>query len=483
MEPVNKNPLDNWDIGIALMLSAASALIYESGAMQVLFFYFTESSYSLATVLGVFLGGLGIGSFLFYKLSDRLKDKKLLFGMLQIVTAIYAFTVLTRLTVIIPQISPLGVFLVSSAILIIPAIFFGAIFPLAASLLKRVNRETVGLVYSIDLLGSIVGALTVGFLVIPVWGITLAMQLGAVLNLASGVLVMPRTKKVFAAAVAATFLSLTTFGNVPNPSVAAPSAKPIDGQAYQVYENSPYGPVAVQNDNLYINNRLQCPYNPHPGTSQHAIVGNALDQLKDHQSLKVLNIGLGCGGTLGKVLEYPNTQVDVVEINPVVIKITKQFSNVLENSRVNLITGDGLELLRQTSQTYDSVIIIVDSPLVAYSSPLYTVDAFRLAGRALAPHGTLALWSFDTLFDPVNGQAGTTPTPPRYKDILYYSLKEVFPYVYKYYKVFVGSNTKLDQPEYAPTTPYQVNTIDRNTLAGAYLGKFNEITATDDLEK
>jgi predicted membrane-bound spermidine synthase len=66
---------ENFNIQLALALSAASALIYEIVVTNVLFFYFIESSYSIATVLGVFLFGLGTGSLLIYFLSPKIKNK------------------------------------------------------------------------------------------------------------------------------------------------------------------------------------------------------------------------------------------------------------------------------------------------------------------------------------------------------------------------------------------------------------------------
>ena len=56
-----KNKFLNLEIQTALALSAASALIYEVVATHLLFFYFIESSYSIATVLSVFLFGLIMG--------------------------------------------------------------------------------------------------------------------------------------------------------------------------------------------------------------------------------------------------------------------------------------------------------------------------------------------------------------------------------------------------------------------------------------
>lgn len=82
----------NLNIQFALGLSAASALIYEVVATKMLYFYFTESSYSIATVLSVFLFGLGIGSLVIYYLSNRIKDKRLLFGVLQLLIALFVIS-------------------------------------------------------------------------------------------------------------------------------------------------------------------------------------------------------------------------------------------------------------------------------------------------------------------------------------------------------------------------------------------------------
>ncbi|MCK4901802.1 MAG: hypothetical protein KAS76_00480 [Thermoplasmatales archaeon] len=86
----------------------------------------------------------------------------------------------------------------------------------------------------------------------------------------------------------------------------------------------------------------------------------------------------------------------------------------------------------------------------------YTVEAFEIIKSSLKDHGTFSLWSFSA--------------NDRYLDILYYSLKEAFPFVYSYQGVFLASIRDLDQLEYVPSTPYEINTIDRNTLTDAFLG-------------
>jgi len=87
---------------------------------------------------------------------------------------------------------------------------------------------------------------------------------------------------------------------------------------------------------------------------------------------------------------------------------------------------------------------------------LGTQIAFELVKNSLNDWRTFVLWSF-------GGQR-------RYLDILVYSIKEHFDFVYAYPGVFLESDKKLEGKEYIPETGYDINTIDRNTLTLAFLG-------------
>jgi spermidine synthase len=438
----------NLNIQIALALSAASALIYEVVATNILFFYFIRSSYSIATVLGVFLFGLGLGSLLIYFLLHRIKNKKLLFGILQIVIALYALFILTDLTGIIPRISTLGTFATGFAILLVPTIFLGAVFPLAGSIFEKGKRDIIGLVYSSDLFGAIIGSLIAGFFLIPMYGARVSIIFGAGLNILSALMMFSKKQKILPICILAVLLMMP---------VVSPGLMYENKSGYQFYAPSPYGLVKVVNDTLYIDEKEQCSLCYPENTSERMMVVYALTPLEEYGELDVLNIGLGCGLTLGECLEY-DTSVDVVEINYQVVLANKAMTNVLTNPRVNLILDDGLHYLGCSKKKYDSVLIDVEDPTVAHSSNLYTVEAFEIVSGSLTDTGTFALWNY--------GGGG------RYGDILYYSLKEAFPFVYSYPIVFLASKRDLNQPEaeYTPLSPYEVNTIDRNTLTQVYLG-------------
>ena len=434
----------HWPTQVALGLSAASALVYEVVAANFLFFYFIESSYSIATVLSIFLAGLGLGSLLVYKLQSKIGNKKAIFGVLQILIAVYAFFVISNLASLIPKISTFGLFSVSLAVLFLPTVFLGAIFPLAAAVLKGEDKDTVGLVYFSDILGAVLGALIAGFVLIPLFGNKATVMTAAVFNLISAAFILPKFKRIIPllliifAAPGITF----SFSRVKGPS------------QFQFYSPSPFGEVVVYNGTLYINEQEQCGLSYPDDTSEKEMVKYALDPLKKN-NLDVLNIGLGCGLTLSKVLDRVTEPVDVVEINRFVVEANQLFSNSASDSRVNLIIDDGLDYLRKTDKKYDSILIDVEDPSAAHSSNLYTVEAFKIIHDGLRSSGTFALWNYGV--------------GDNYLNILFYSLKEYFPYVYKLEGVFLASNLKLEIEEYIPTTPYRVNTIDNKILLKAYL--------------
>ena len=245
-------------------------------------------------------------------------------------------------------------------------------------------------------------------------------------------------------------------------SVVFPGFISEEKSEYQFYAPSPFGLVKVVDNTLYIGEREQCSRIYLDWPKEATEIGMAvwaLESLIDSgNTLDVLNIGLGCGLTLEKALEY-DTEVDVVEINHQVVLANKTMTNVLTNPRVNLIVDDGLKYLRYSEKEYDSILIDVENPAVAHSLALFTVEAFELVRDSLQEKGTFALWSFSYT--------------DRFRDILFYSLKEVFPFVYYHHGddvgVFICVKEDLGDIEYVPVGPYEINTIDRNTLTDAYL--------------
>lgn len=91
----------------------------------------------------------------------------------------------------------------------------------------------------------------------------------------------------------------------------------------------------------------------------------------------MLFVGLG-GGTGPKVFlkDYPNVRVDVVEIDPVVVKVARDFFYLPNSPRLTVTTADGRQFLRRISKQYGAII------LDAYASGPYGAHIpFHLATR------------------------------------------------------------------------------------------------------
>ena len=107
-------------------------------------------------------------------------------------------------------------------------------------------------------------------------------------------------------------------------------------------------------------------------------------------SKHVLIVGLG-GGTLVKQMlrDYPETRIDVVEIDPEVVSVAKQYFEVPDDSRLRIFTEDGRRFIKASRDTYD--IIVMDAYYAdALPFHLTTDEFFREAKARLAPDGVLA---------------------------------------------------------------------------------------------
>jgi len=108
----------------------------------------------------------------------------------------------------------------------------------------------------------------------------------------------------------------------------------------------------------------------------------------------VLCIGLGVG-IVPMEFAREGVKVDVVEINPAVVPVGREFFN-LEPERLNLVIADGREFLNRCPKQYDSVVM---DAFLGDSCPshLMTREAFQAVRRVLRPHGTLVINTFANL--------------------------------------------------------------------------------------
>ncbi len=111
---------------------------------------------------------------------------------------------------------------------------------------------------------------------------------------------------------------------------------------------------------------------------------------------RVLLIGGGVGGTLGEILKHPVAKVDYIELDPMVIDISRRYlpsryTEELTDRRVAVHHIDGRLFVKRSLQSYDVVIVNLADPMTALINRYYTLEFFREVRGILSGNGIIAL--------------------------------------------------------------------------------------------
>lgn len=163
--------------------------------------------FAISIVLTIFMGGLGLGSYLAGKYIDRLKGAwqyLRLYALLEIGIGLLAFILPALIKASQPIFAWLynqstthlfffnmGILLGALVLFILPTALMGATLPILIRFYVN-NRGHLGVrtgqLYAINTIGAAIGALLSGFLLIKIWGVTGTLFIAVLLNLAIGAL-------------------------------------------------------------------------------------------------------------------------------------------------------------------------------------------------------------------------------------------------------------------------------------------------------
>jgi len=190
--------------------SGITGLIYQSTWSRYLKMFLGHSSYGQIMTLCIFMGGLGIGSFLAGKLSAKRKNLFLAYAAVEIAIALAAFLYhpvfigvshwfyesAWTADMSFSQITFVKI-LLSLAMTLPSAILLGMTFPFMANALirdeKDSGRNSLPFLYFSNSLGAAAGALLASYVLILVWGTQGAMNIAGALNLVIAAVIILRT--------------------------------------------------------------------------------------------------------------------------------------------------------------------------------------------------------------------------------------------------------------------------------------------------
>ena len=184
----------------------------------------------------------------------------------------------------------------------------------------------------------------------------------------------------------------------PKSIIAAVLAPLGRGWSKTLYEkDSPYHRIRVEETRerryLYFDGTLQSSMDRRDPTSLELLYSRftSLGLVFRPDAARVLIIGLG-GGSMAKKYhrEFPELEIDSIEIDPDVTEVARTFFHFQEDARQRVHEGDGRAFLARTEDRFD--LILLDA-YYADNMPFHLVtrEFFDTAREKLTPDGVLVI--------------------------------------------------------------------------------------------
>jgi spermidine synthase len=192
-------------------------------------------------------------------------------------------------------------------------------------------------------------------------------------------------------------------------------------------KDTPYGKIQIlkteEQVSLYNDSLHDYSY-PDLATSEESV---HFALLQNPKARNVLLVGGGAGGALSQLLKYSQVEVDYVELDPDIIRLSLQFlpekeRNVLRNKKIHIFYQDGRAFLKKTAKNYDMIILNLPEPATAQINRFYTKEFFLEAREKLTDKGVFS-------FRVPSAENYISPELQNFLSSLYFTLKEAFPFV------------------------------------------------------
>jgi predicted membrane-bound spermidine synthase len=312
------------------------------------------------------------------------------------------------------------------AVMFIPTLCLGLTLPLATRVathdVSRTGRS-VGAVFAVNTLGTVLGAALTGLCLLPWLGLARTFALGIVLNAWLGLIIVMRHRVIRRPApavvggVASVGVALLIGGlfdstwhkaftlalwRVDPPADLAGFRAVLDAYELRYYRDGAGSSVSVEAFLSGGKSNLALRVNGKPDASTGEdmptqMLAAHIPMLLHPDPKDVLIVGLGSGVTAGSALQHPEIQqVDVVEISPEVVEGARLFADfnhrALEDPRCRVVVDDAKAFLQMTDRRYDIIISEPSNPWLAGVSAVFSREYYEQCRLRLKPGGIMAQW-------------------------------------------------------------------------------------------
>ena len=416
---------------LAIGISGFCALAYEVLWTRILVFFLGSTTYAFATMLAAFLFGIALGSMVFSRWVDRIRQPVITFGIVQLGIGLFAlvlmpaFESLYGLTYALQSTfggSRFWTFFSCFLVMCLPTFLMGASFPLVTKIYTGNARQlgrSIGNVYAVNTVGSILGAFCAGFVLIPLLNIRPSILLTVMLNTFIGFLLVMtgwQASKVGKGNAAkhvtqgigvgvpilnigfAIIFLLTLNQPLFLKSTIFKTQRPGDTVVDYKEEVDATVTTLKDEENVY---RLYVDANQAADASRwdspsHRVIAH-LPLLLHPNPKRALVVGFGMGLTSHSITQH-GVQVDAIELSKGVISAAREHfahvnENIFDNRYFNYSINDGRNHILMTKKKYDMISTGIIHPLVsAGSSNIYTEDFYGLCKEILSENGVMCQW-------------------------------------------------------------------------------------------
>ncbi len=423
--------------------SGFAAFLYEMVWTRLLVNILGSSTYAFSVMLMAFISGITLGSFIVsLKFFSRFNKVKLI-AFCQAAIAIATMLVLpfyerlpyyfwTISSYLQKTESTFTIFLTIEFVLcfliiFLPTIFSGMTLPIAVEIISQSSNKisfSVGRIFSVNTLGTVVGTIITGLVFIPVFGIKTTFEIGVLINLFSAIFLILIYKKIkisfrltlglilflvyflYILIVPEWNHNALTSGVFRKIHEAPPSSykefihKFASDRKILFYEEGISATVAVYERNDSLHQRILI-VNGKPDASSYLdmptqVLLGQIPMMLHPDPKKVFVIGVGSGVTIGSVLTHPVENVTAVEISPEVVRASNYFNswnnNYLKDKRLKVVVEDAHTYLKLTNEKYDVIISEPSNPWIAGIGNLFSTEYFERCKEKLNKEGILLQW-------------------------------------------------------------------------------------------
>lgn len=390
-------------LGITVFTCGALVMIFEIIGSRILSPFIGASTYIWTSLIGVILAALSLGYWLGGRMADRRPEVKVLAAMIFTAGALVSGTILIK-DIVLSMIATAAMMLelkavIASILLFAPAsVCLGFVTPFAVKLantsLDQTGR-TVGRLYALSTVGSIVGTFAAGFFLIPFVGSVRTLYLIAGSLIALSLLLVPFSfNRTSIAAI--TLFVLGIAASEGNAYLQWQTSRVIDidteysrVQIFETKDPKTGKPIrALATDPYFVQSAMFL------GSDDLVLEYSRFYHLIAHYKpdfQKTLIIG-GAGYSFPKdyLRTYSQAEIDVVEIDPGMTQIARAHFRLQDDPRMRIFHQDGRMFVNQAPDaTYDAILMDAFGSLFSVPTHLTTVEAVFEYHRILKPDGVL----------------------------------------------------------------------------------------------